>query len=271
MVWAAIGRNFKSPLVFFDETINAETYQKMLKENKIFDKIKQCFNGSEVYFQQDGAKPHTAKSTIKYIEEEIKLIRDLPLNSPAISPIEMLWAILKRIIAERQPKTLDELRTVLVEEWEKLPMVMINNLIESIPNRLKMVAENNGKQIGYLIRKAHNVSCKENLKNASTDPPDSNEQIHTDDKTVLRLQPIYTIPKFWEPRPWDTETCFWSKEMEEKWIMSEPIWNPYRPITPKQGRKIAYSILNDNSLLIKQFEYFDHRKPFDYETSENEE
>jgi hypothetical protein len=41
------------------------------------------------------------------------LICDWPANPPNLNPIEVLWAILKNIVAKLGPKIVDELKRVL--------------------------------------------------------------------------------------------------------------------------------------------------------------
>ncbi|GFW20596.1 transposable element Tcb2 transposase [Trichonephila clavipes] len=52
--------------------------------------------------------------------------------------IEHVWNSLGRRVAGRQPppQTLQELERALLEEWDKIPQLMINSLIDSMPQRL---------------------------------------------------------------------------------------------------------------------------------------
>ncbi|GFV40640.1 transposable element Tcb2 transposase [Trichonephila clavipes] len=57
--------------------------------------------------------------------------------SPDMNPIEHVWDVLGRRVAGRQPppKTLQELETALLEEWDRIPQLVINSLIDSMPQR----------------------------------------------------------------------------------------------------------------------------------------
>ncbi|GFU07493.1 retrovirus-related Pol polyprotein from transposon opus [Trichonephila clavipes] len=54
-----------------------------------------------------------------------------------MNPIEHVWDALGRRVAGRQlpPQTLQELETSLLEEWDRIPQLVINSLIDSMPQR----------------------------------------------------------------------------------------------------------------------------------------
>jgi hypothetical protein len=62
MVWAGVGHNMKTPLVFIPKgvKINQLVYQEML-ENDVLPWIAE--NQLRLVFQQDGAPSHTASSS----------------------------------------------------------------------------------------------------------------------------------------------------------------------------------------------------------------
>jgi hypothetical protein len=153
MVWACIGKNFKSPLIFINGNLNAERYVEMLQTNNIFDNIKNQFDESKVRFQQDGATSHTAKTSVKYIKENINLIEQWPSNSPDLSPIENLWGILKHHLQEKELSSLDELKSALIDEWNNIDLALINSLIESIPKQMELCLIQEGKPIGHLLHR----------------------------------------------------------------------------------------------------------------------
>ncbi|GFT24907.1 transposable element Tcb2 transposase [Trichonephila clavipes] len=54
-----------------------------------------------------------------------------------MNPIEHVWDALGRRVPGRQPppRTLQELERALLEEWDRIPQLVINSLIDSIPQR----------------------------------------------------------------------------------------------------------------------------------------
>jgi hypothetical protein len=153
MVWGAIGKGFKSKLVFIEGNLNAVEYRRMLTQNGILDDMKDHFGDGVGHFQQDGAPAHRAKATVKFLEDSIDLIPDWPPNSPDLSVIENVWGILKAKIAKKEPKTIADLRSLLQQEWDNLDQRIIDHLIESMPRRFQMCLDEKGKSIGHLVRK----------------------------------------------------------------------------------------------------------------------
>ena len=148
MAWAGIGYNYKSKLIIIDSTLNATNYIKMLEENNVIDDIKsKTTNRAVMYFQQDGAPAHNAKIAKEYIRSKIELIDDWPSNSPDLSVIENLWAILKQRLKVNPPQNLEELKNRLIEEWEKIDQETINKLMEEYPARFYLCIKEKGKSI----------------------------------------------------------------------------------------------------------------------------
>ena len=54
--------------------------------------------------------------------------------------------LLKRRISARDPpaKTVNELKAVVQEEWKKIPVDEVNNLVKSMPKRDKLVIKAKG-------------------------------------------------------------------------------------------------------------------------------
>ncbi|GFT94585.1 transposable element Tcb2 transposase [Trichonephila clavipes] len=55
-----------------------------------------------------------------------------------MNPIENVWDSLGRRVAGRQPpsQTIQELERALLEEWDRIPQLVINSLIDSMPQRM---------------------------------------------------------------------------------------------------------------------------------------
>lgn len=125
----------------------AEEYQKICRTSLIPDACR-IFGRSARYcknftFQQDGARPHKAKSTIKMFQMEfsgdgVKLMDDWPPSSPDLSPVENAWAEMKRLVTEKGPvRSIEELKCAVLEAWDSIPNAFLENAMNGMRKRLE--------------------------------------------------------------------------------------------------------------------------------------
>ena len=72
-----------------------------------------------------------------------------PSNNPDLNPIDNMWKIIKTNVEKRMPKDIGELKQFMIEEQDKIPQDVIQNLIRSMKNRCKLVLQKNGDRISY--------------------------------------------------------------------------------------------------------------------------
>ena len=104
----------------------------------------------EIVFQHDDPK-HTAIIVKKWLADQKFQTMQWPAQSPDLNPIENLWAIVKRMLShyERAPTNMAELWERVNIEWAKIPHQTIQNLVESMPKRIKSVLANKGLWTKY--------------------------------------------------------------------------------------------------------------------------
>ncbi|GFX80375.1 transposable element Tcb2 transposase [Trichonephila clavipes] len=80
-------------------------------------------------------RPHRANLVEDFLFEEGIVRMEWPGYSPGMNPIEHVWDALGRRVADRQPppQTLQELERALLEEWGRIPQLVINSIIDSMP------------------------------------------------------------------------------------------------------------------------------------------
>ncbi|GFT96051.1 transposable element Tcb2 transposase [Trichonephila clavipes] len=85
----------------------------------------------------DNCMPHRANLMEDFLFEEGILRMEWPASSPDMNPIEHIWDALGRRVAGCQPppQTPQELERALLEEWDRIPQLVINSLIDSMPQR----------------------------------------------------------------------------------------------------------------------------------------
>ena len=69
---------------------------------------------------------------------------DWPARSPDLNPIEHVWDMLGRNVRQRDHTTLAQLRTSLLEEWDRIPADAIRRVVNSMPERLQAVIDAKG-------------------------------------------------------------------------------------------------------------------------------
>lgn len=159
MIWACFAGEVKGSLVFCDENkekekknITAISYLDILKKHLLpFKLIVRELTKKNAVFQHDNAPIHTAKIVKEWFKEEGIKVIDWPANSPDLNPIENVWKLLKDNIQRREvfPKTKEELKIALEEEWQKFDTSILNGIIDSMPRRIKAVLKVNGGPTKY--------------------------------------------------------------------------------------------------------------------------
>ncbi|KAH9105496.1 hypothetical protein AeMF1_018708 [Aphanomyces euteiches] len=144
MVWAGFSCIGKTKILFLRGNQDSEDYIYTLQDG-LFD-FAHLHYGNDFLFQQDGASIHRSKVTAKFLEDENVILFDHPALSPDLNPIENLWGILAReVYADgKQYDSLDELKSSIEREWEKIPISTLENLVASMPRRCIGVIQANG-------------------------------------------------------------------------------------------------------------------------------
>ena len=162
-VWGAMRYGKLSKLVIFPEReegsgrLTALDYRDIIMDGEMFDFwIEGMEDVGYLVMMEDGAPQHQGAAAVRRAQlEKDGWVgwgpKTWPANSPDLNPIENLWHILKVNIRKRkhQPRTREELIEAVLEEWEKLDMEIVNNLIDSMPRRMRAVIKAKGGPIGY--------------------------------------------------------------------------------------------------------------------------
>ncbi|GFW04996.1 transposable element Tcb2 transposase [Trichonephila clavipes] len=93
--------------------------------------------GDDFILMDDNCRPHRANLVEGFLFEEGIVRMEWPACSPHMNPIEHVWDALGRRVAGRQPppQSLQELKRALLEETDRIPQLLINSLIDSMPQR----------------------------------------------------------------------------------------------------------------------------------------
>jgi transposase len=141
MVWAFLSATGKGPLVFVDGTINAEKYIAILQQHLIpFLEEMPLSTLSRVIFQQDNARPHSARATTSFLQQQCVRTTLWPALSPDLNPIENVWALMKREVRKTAPTSLPALRAAIAVAWQKtVTPALCESLYASMRGRMLKV------------------------------------------------------------------------------------------------------------------------------------
>lgn len=149
MVWGCFVNNRPGPLVRVEGKLDASGYIEILEKNLLpfMSNLEQI----TYIFQEDNAPIHTAKKAAEWKDENMIVSLPWPAQSPDLNPIEHVWDRLERGIRQRTtpPKNIHELAVAVEEEWFKLDSNFLENLVESMPRRIKAVIESKGNPTQY--------------------------------------------------------------------------------------------------------------------------
>ena len=150
MVFGGISKNWKTPLIALEGTVDSCTYiDECIDGTGLIPEMNRVYGHKKWSLVQDGATAHTAQVTRDYLSDYCNVIPNWPSGSPDLNPIENLWGIMKKDVEDYQPKTKDDLIETIFRTWESITQETINNLINSMTTRLREVVTENGRQTSY--------------------------------------------------------------------------------------------------------------------------
>lgn len=149
MVWAGISADFRTELVILDENMNGNVYLQQILRPIVVPRAQNV--GNNFIYMDDNARPHRARIVNEFFYQNGINRMWWPALSSDLNPIEQIWDVLQRRISSRNhhPDTLRELREALVEEWNQIPNEIINNLVQSMPQRCREVITSRGGPTHY--------------------------------------------------------------------------------------------------------------------------
>ena len=107
---------------------------------------------STAIYQQDGAPAHHARKTQDWCRSNLQGFWEKgvwPGNSPDLSPIENLWAIVQSDLDTMKPATSEKtLIRNLQEAWRRIKAETLDNLICGMPERMPECTRVHGDYIG---------------------------------------------------------------------------------------------------------------------------
>jgi hypothetical protein len=116
-------------------------------------------NNQNVWFQQDGATAHTARTAMSVVralfpDRLISRCGDVPWpsRSPDLSMCDFfLWGYVKSRVHEEKPRTLEELKSAIGKQTKKINQELLERAVANFRERLQMCILQNGHHLNYII------------------------------------------------------------------------------------------------------------------------
>jgi transposase len=146
MGWNGVGK-----LIEVQGAMDLQQYCDILDDGVVESFEKLQIPEEERVFQLDNDPKHTSKKAFQWFKDNDIQVLVWPPQSPDINPIEHLWVHLKRALQKypTSPKGVYKLWERVKVEWNETAAETCQNLIESMPRKIKAVIRANGGHIKY--------------------------------------------------------------------------------------------------------------------------
>ena len=147
MVWGGIAYGRRTQLHIIRESLNAIRYRDEILPPQLVPFLQQ----HNLTLQQDNARPRVTRISTAYLQAHNIDVLPWPAFSTDPNPIEHLWDELDRRVRRRDnpPSSVPKLEQTLLQEWNNIHQMTVNNLINSMIRRVQSALEANGRHTRY--------------------------------------------------------------------------------------------------------------------------
>lgn len=152
MVWGCFVRGRLGPLVILPKgQLNGGNYVNILESHFLDFWQEVSEELGYVLFQEDNAPIHTSRIAKTWRAAMGIDCLQWPAQSPDLNPIEQIWKMLKDAVQDRDPpiRHIQDLDQVLQEEWRSLDLRKVENLVDSLPERISEVIKQKGQNTRF--------------------------------------------------------------------------------------------------------------------------
>ena len=147
-VWGCLTHRGIGKLHIFDRTLDRFYYREILERNLLTFIANFGFSDGFI-FMHDNDQKHTLALVKSWLVKQHTKTLLLALYFPDLNLAEHLWDQLERRLKKRQPKDKQELGNLLMGEWNKTEISVLEKLVDSVPSRLYECIRVKGYSIKY--------------------------------------------------------------------------------------------------------------------------
>jgi transposase len=149
-VWGCFSASGFGELYCWTQNLNAEFMIQVYKRGLLPSSTKLFGKGNiEWVLQEDNDPKHRSKIVNMWKEANGITVLPWPSMSPDQNPIENVWGILKIKIAKKKITSLSALKGQLTREWNRLPVELAANLVNSMEKRITALIDAKGDYTIY--------------------------------------------------------------------------------------------------------------------------
>jgi hypothetical protein len=150
-VWGCFSLHCKLDLHILNGTLTGQKYRDDILQPLIVPHFDAHALADRPILMDDNARPHRARIVHDYLQQEAIETLPWPAMSPDMNPIEHLWDYLGKKVNEREQKcqNIAELRTALIEEWQRYPQNKLRRLVQGMRRRVQELLQKRGGYTRY--------------------------------------------------------------------------------------------------------------------------
>lgn len=148
IIWGCMSSKGTGRICLLKTTVNTDVYCEIL-DHFLLPTIEDHFPDEDIIFQDDNARCHRGRAIKSYLDTINVKSLPWPPQSPDLNPIENLWRELKKYVDLKSPTTKAELKIAIERSWTEIDINFCNNLVASMPERIKAVITARGGATKY--------------------------------------------------------------------------------------------------------------------------
>ena len=149
-LWGCMSGRGMGEMHLYSGSMDAEMYTSFLSMH-LWRSVVQLFGDppGQWWFQQDNPLVHTGRVASHWFASHGIDLLEFPPYSPDLSPIENLWADLKRRVEKHNARDTTELSRYIRQEWTATDPSFLSRIVHSMPDRCKAVVQSKGHKTPY--------------------------------------------------------------------------------------------------------------------------